>query len=409
MPTKPSDREVVAALSKKIGKDLDKVEYDKAGNLISLDLSDLGLSQLPPEIGQLTNLQTLDLRKNQLTQLPPEIGRLTNLHELHLSENQFVQLPPEVWQLTNLSELWLYHIPLTQLPEVWQLTNLQKLVLDGTLLTQLPPEIGQLTNLSELWLHSCHLTRLPPEIGRLTNLKLIQLYGNQLALLPPEIGQMTNLHELLLNENQLTHLPPEIGRLTNLERLALSSNQLSQLPLEIGRLTKLGLLEVTDNPNLHTPPPEIVTRGTSDMLSFLRELQERSTIRYEAKLLLVGEGGTGKSSLLRALRDEKFVSNLSTTHGIEVGKLKLPHPNRPQMEITLNTWDFGGQQIYHATHQFFLTKRSLYLVVWNARLGAEQGRLDHWLHTIKILAPDAPVLLVATHIDERAPDLNYQL
>src|SRR5215472_4929508 len=66
----------------------------------------------------------------------------------------------------------------------------------------------------------------------------------------------------------------------------------------------------------------------------------------------------------------------------------------------------GGQQIYHATHQFFLTKRSLYMVVWNARLGVQQGRLDYWLETIKAHAPDAPVLLVATHVDERTPDLN---
>src|SRR5262249_8880419 len=50
--------------------------------------------------------------------------------------------------------------------------------------------------------------------------------------------------------------------------------------------------------------------------------------------------------------------------------------------------------------------RSLYLVVWNARLGGMQGRLDYWLKTIQAIAPSAPVLLVATHIDEHTPDLN---
>jgi len=49
----------------------------------------------------------------------------------------------------------------------------------------------------------------------------------------------------------------------------------------------------------------------------------------------------------------------------------------------------------------------MYIVAWNARLGVKQGRLDYWLETIQALAPDAPVLLVATHIDERAPDINY--
>jgi internalin A len=49
----------------------------------------------------------------------------------------------------------------------------------------------------------------------------------------------------------------------------------------------------------------------------------------------------------------------------------------------------------------------MYLVTWNARLGVKEGWLDYWLETIKSLAPDAPVLLVATHIDVRAPDINY--
>jgi hypothetical protein len=44
-----------------------------------LDLSTLGLTQVPPEIGQLTALTQLALHNNQLTSLPPEIGQLTAL------------------------------------------------------------------------------------------------------------------------------------------------------------------------------------------------------------------------------------------------------------------------------------------------------------------------------------------
>ena len=43
------------------------------------DLSDRGLTTLPPEIGQLTSLQTLTLDHNQLAALPPEITQLTSL------------------------------------------------------------------------------------------------------------------------------------------------------------------------------------------------------------------------------------------------------------------------------------------------------------------------------------------
>ena len=44
-----------------------------------LDLSGLGLTALPPEIGQLTELTELYLWLNVLTALPPEIGQLTKL------------------------------------------------------------------------------------------------------------------------------------------------------------------------------------------------------------------------------------------------------------------------------------------------------------------------------------------
>jgi internalin A len=398
--------------------------------LQELWLNDNQLSQLPPDLWQLTNLQRLDLGNNQLSQLPPEIKQLISLKILFIHRNQLSQLPPEIGQLTNLRELVLVDNQLRQLPtELWQLASLQELDFDNNQLSQLPPEIGQLTNLRWLgWINN-HLSLLPSKIGQLSNLQGLDLADNQLSQLPPEIGQLTNLQALHLDNNRLSQLPsevwhltnlqklylsdnqldeisPEIGQLNNLKELFLSSTRLKRLPTEIGQLTGLQTLNVADIPTLQTPPPEIVARGTADILAFLRELQESSTIRYESKLLLVGEGGTGKSSLLRALRNDTFDANLTTTHGIEVDRLQLLSPHH---EIMLNTWDFGGQQIYHATHQFFLTKRSLYMVVWNARLGVEQGRLDYWLETIKAHAPDAPVLLVVTHVDERMPDLNYQL
>jgi GTPase SAR1 family protein len=236
---------------------------------------------------------------------------------------------------------------------------------------------------------------------------MIDLSRLNLPQLPSEIGRLGSLQTLDLSNNQLSQLPPEIGQLGSLKMLDLENNQLSQLPPEIGQLGRLKTLDLEYNPVLLTPPPEIVIRGTSAILDFLQGLQKDSSIRYEVKLLVVGEGGTGKSSLLKSLRNEAFDQQLSSTHGIEVNRLNLQHPYRPDSEIILNTWDFGGQHIYHATHQFFLTKRSLFLVVWNARLGGEQGRLHFWLETIKALAPDAPVLLVATHTDIHAPDINY--
>jgi hypothetical protein len=168
----------------------------------------------------------------------------------------------------------------------------------------------------------------------------------------------------------------------------------------------LQYMSLSKNPSLLTPPPEVVSRGTEAVLSFLQELSREHVFRYEAKLILIGEAGTGKSSLLRALHGKAFEASLEATCGIEIDTLILPHPSLPDQSLLFNVWDFGGQDVYRATHQFFFTKRSLYLVVWNARLGAEHGNLDYWLNTLRMLVPSASVLLVATHCDEHILDLN---
>ncbi len=380
------------------------------GDLRGLKILSLGgneLTQLPPEIGQLTDLQRLVLGGNELTQLPPEIGGLANLTHFSLSRNHLSELPDEICQLIRLTGLMLSVNQLTQLPpEIGLLTDLSQLVLRGNQLTELPPSIGQLTGLTELVLSENRLSRLPPEIGGLTSLSRLNLRGNLLSQLPPQMGQLGKVSDLHLENNQFTTLPAEIGELTSLQTLVLSANQLATLPLEMGQLTSLQSLDLNGNP-LSSPPPEIVQQGTSAVLTYLRERLESSVQQWLSKLLLVGEGGAGKTSLVRALLGETFEAQLPTTHGIEIRSLELQHPAESEVTMRLSAWDFGGQQIYHATHQFFLTNRSLFLLVWNARHGYEQGKLYHWMDTIQALAPDSPVLVVATHIDERDADLPY--
>jgi len=56
----------------------------------SLDFSNQGLTELPPELGQLTHLEGLDLSDNQLVGLPSQIGQLSNLTKLDISYNFWV-------------------------------------------------------------------------------------------------------------------------------------------------------------------------------------------------------------------------------------------------------------------------------------------------------------------------------
>jgi len=418
------------------------VDRAAAEGWTELNLSSQRLTELPPEIGQLTSLTVLDLWKNQLTVVPPEIGQLTSLTKLDLSSNKLTAVPPDIGQLTSLTVLDLWKNQLTAVPseigrltnltsldlsgnqlaavppEILQLTSLTELDLSNNQLTAVPPEIGQLTSLTKLNLWSNQLTVVPPEIGQLTSLTVLHLSGNELTAVPPEIGQLTSLTELNLRSNQLTAVPPEIGQLTSLTELHLRSNELTAVPPEIGQLTSLTWLYLDGNP-IQTPPPEILNldrRGQADLVQirrYFQQLAEAGEDRlFEAKLLIVGEAGAGKTSLARKIQDSAAPLPMpeESTEGIDIHAWTFPLSgsgeeivNRQSKiensQFRVNIWDFGGQEIYHATHQFFLTHRSLYVLVADAR--EQKTDFDYWLHAVKTLSGSSPLLIVVNEKEGR--------
>src|SRR5207248_1543686 len=104
-----------------------------------------------------------------------------------------------------------------------------------------------------------------------------------------------------------------------------------------------------------------------------RQAKEQGLVPiYEAKLLIVGEAGAGKTSLAKKLQNPHYVlrkegeaEREKSTEGIEVIQWYFPFEDGKPFRV--NIWDFGGQEIYHATHQFFLTTSSLYFLVADNR------------------------------------------
>ena len=303
---------------------------------------------------------TLNLSGNHLTALPHEIGELTSLTTLNLSDNHLTALPHEIGELTSLTTL-----------------NLK-----GNRLIEFTPKITKLTKLRELNLCNNRLTALPPKITELTNLTILCLSGNQLNTLPPQIREMINLRKLVLANTELITLPPEISKLTNLTKLNLKGNQL-QIPPEI--------LSRTDEP-------------ATIINYYLQHKRGQTKPLNEAKMLLVGQGSVGKTSLVKRLLKDEFDPHEGKTEGIEIeewGEIMID-----DQKIRLNVWDFGGQEIMHATHQFFLTRRSLYLLVLDARLGDDENRIEYWLKIIKSFGGDSPVIIVGNKIDEQPLDVD---
>lgn len=349
---------------------------------------------MPPEICRLAALRKLDLRDNQFTTLPTGIGRLTALIKLDLCSNRIATLPPEIGGLTALT--------------VFGLSNNR--------LAALPPEIGQLTALTVLDLNSNMLTMLPPEIGRLRALRELDLYGNAVTRLPSEIGQLTRIATLGLGHNQLIALPPEIGRLTGMRKLLLFENQLTTLPPEISQLMVLRGLYLHDNPGLGLPAEVLgptwndVVREKArpkppkEILGYcLAALGERGQPLREMKVLVVGRGAVGKTSVIRRLNWMPLDEQQSETHGIVIEKLSLPCA---EGAVAARVWDFGGQHVLHAMHEFFFTGRSLYVVVLGEREDMAERDAEYWLQLIRSYAGAAPVIVVLNKSGGRARELE---
>lgn len=283
----------------------------------------------------------------------------------------------------------------------------EHLDLSGKGIEELPSQLGKLHRLEVLWLHGNKLRALPAEIGQLRNLNYLYLDQNQLDSIPPEIGMLEKLKMLWLSNNRLSSLPAEIGKLNQLETLWLNYNPLASLPSTIGQLTNLEDLRV-EGAELVSPPPEVVARGVDAIRSYFRQLgKEGKDHIYEAKLLIVGEAGAGKTSLSNKIKYPDYIlrdSELST-EGIEV--IEWHFYMADGQDFRVNIWDFGGQEIYHATHQFFLTKRSLYGLVADTR--KEDTDFNYWLNVVELLSDDSPLLMIMNEKQDRHKEINERV
>ncbi|RQH30292.1 GTPase [Okeania hirsuta] len=270
-------------------------------------------------------------------------------------------------------------------------------------LTEILNKVLELELLEVLNLSSNKLTKLPDSITKLTNLTILDLSRNQLTTLPDSITKLTNLTTLYLSANKLTKLPDSITKLTNLTILDLSRNQLTTLPDSITKLTNLTTLYLSRNP-LETPPIEITEKGIEAIREYLQQIKEEGTdYLYEAKLLIIGEGSAGKTTLANKIQNPDYkLQEEDSTKGIEVSQWNFPTKN--QHDFQMNIWDFGGQEIYHATHQFFLIKRSLYILVADTR--NEDTDFYYWLNIAELLSDNSPLLIIKNERQERKREIN---
>lgn len=230
-------------------------------HLRHLDLSNLNLSELPPEIALFTGLTRLDLSHNSLTQIPESFGNLTSLWKLDLSNNKLLELPSSIGNLNHLLELDLSTNQLQLLPETFiNLQHLEKLNLSSNFLTEIFPIFDKFRQLKKLNLSNNLLEKLPEINAHRHALKNLNVANNRLKELPASIHHLSRLKQLDLQSNSLSELPQSFEALHHLEFLDLGFNQLRSLPNHFPPSTHIDFLSLNNN-RLITIPREFLPRA----------------------------------------------------------------------------------------------------------------------------------------------------
>ena len=393
------------------------------GALRRLDLAETPLADLQPLAG-LRSLNVLNLLGTAVADLSPLAG-LAALRSLVVSRTAVADLSP-LAGLRSLKWLFLTRTAVVDLAPLAGLPQLHSLKIAKTAVADLGP-LARLPALQELYAWLSAVVDLAPLAGVAT-LGVLEIPATRVADLRPLAG-LHQLQHLNASETPVTDLAPLAG-LAALRTLSLSDTDVTDLrPLTA--LTELRMLNIANTPvadleplraligfrcpvhwkeygkdsegiyvrgcPLVNPPVEIARRGNKAILNYFRERDAGGVDRlYEAKMLILGEGGSGKTSLLRRLYQPALPlpGEQETTHGIAIHRHEFTLKNGRRFR--LNVWDFGGQEIYHATHQFFLTRRSLYLLLDDTRKDhksvSDEG-FKYWLELIDLFGGHSPVLI----------------
>lgn len=253
-------------------------------------------------------------------------------------------------------------------------------------------------------------------LGDCPALEWLDLSGNQLNCfdLPEGFQSLTHLY---LTENTALRRLHFAVPLRGLEVLHLGACDVEELPAETILSENLRSLYAAKNTPKNIPYIFLGEDNSDNCLDHARrwfaELRDRPGGRNkQVKLILLGNGNAGKSTLLCALENGKCTCETphKSTHAVHMKTLV-------KSGVTFNVWDFGGQEVYHGTHRLFMQSPAVQVVLFDpmTEANALEGKmtkdrlsddltsdqpLEYWFETAQALSEKSRFLVVQNKLDE---------
>lgn len=355
---------------------------------IELDLGGLITDKIPEEVFELIWLERLDISGSLgvhggVTYVPEKIEMLTLLYQLKVNWQKISSLH-SLEKNSQLRLLYCNHNNLNSLIELKYATGLEVFTCSGNLIRFL----DGLYYVPLLRVFDCSKNKISSlkDLEYTPLLETLFCYSNKITSL--QGLEYTPLIKSLWCYNNT------ISSLTAILKKKVLSKEISDFRAH-GNLIKDIPVAVFGR--------SFIAVCCQSLINYWQALDQGSTYVQQLKVQLLGNGRVGKTTLAYVLEHkqappEKFES----THGIALKEIPFQLEGQDQ-PVTLQLWDFGGQEIYHATHRLFLSKDCLYLLLWAEETEESPEETNHpvsyWLELIHDLGGDSPVILVKNQID----------
>jgi len=134
-----------------------------------------------------------------------------------------------------------------------------------------------------------------------------------------------------------------------------------------------------------TPDGKTVVSGSVDKTLRVWDLpapdmmvEDAGATRYtNAKVVLVGESGAGKTGLALRLAEDRW-QETESTHGMNVWPLELPGLETAGVEREVWLWDFAGQPDYRLIHQLYMDETALGVLVFDPQDDNPFENIGYW-------------------------------
>ncbi|UYP47492.1 hypothetical protein NEF87_003777 [Candidatus Lokiarchaeum ossiferum] len=135
-------------------------------------------------------------------------------------------------------------------------------------------------------------------------------------------------------------------------------------------------------------------------MSNIAETDDPESIRYQFKIVLLGDGGTGKTCLVNRYCFNEFLDT-KLTIGLSFNSYSIPaEENGKSFRIGLSIWDFGGQERFRPLLPQFISGCNGAIYVFDQLAFHSLENLHkEWKSLLHSNAGEVPSILVGTKAD----------